>query len=393
MSASGIPAPRSAYVHIPFCASKCGYCDFNSYPGLQELYDGYVDALIVEIRRAAGECRPDGGLETLYLGGGTPTVLTVNQLALIAKAVKGELGLAADAEVTVEANPGTVDWPMLARLPAVGFNRLSLGVQSLDDGLLRVLGRAHTSRQALETFRIARQTGWKNIGIDLMFALPGQTMSGWRDTLEAGVALNPEHVSLYELSIEEGTAFARDPELLSGDLRLPDESLRLGMYELAIRVLTGAGYEHYEVSNFARPEFRSRHNQLYWRNEPYYGFGAGATSYVGGVRARRIAQPADYIDAVRSGGDAVESSERLSGRALLGETVALGLRTLDGIDIPALSARLGVDLSAELAEGIDRLRKRGLIALDDGRLRVTHAGLLVLDDVAREFIVSQPEAS
>lgn len=311
------------------------------------------------------------------------------------------MGLAPDCEITIEANPGTVDEKKLAELREAGFNRLSLGVQCLDDEFLRSIGRVHTRDEALDAYSAARRAGFANIGIDLMFALPGQTLSHWRDTLDAAVGLRPEHISLYELSIEEGTRFA---ELCAeGRLAPVGEDTRLEMYELTIARLTEAGYEHYEVSNFALPGFRSRHNVTYWLNRPYYGFGAGATSYINGARARRVAHPRDYINAIASDAsdasehasrpkahddrpDLIEFCETLEGRARLGETIMLGLRMLEGIDLARVWAEIGLDPLGEYAAQIERLARRGLVEITDTCLRVTRRGLLLLDDVAAEFM-------
>lgn len=382
---------RAAYVHIPFCVSKCWYCDFSSYAGLESIFEDYVRALTSEIERAADFPPYEGGtevgkarseLDTVYFGGGTPTVLPARDLSSILDALRGSLGIAEGAEVTVEANPGTVDEPKLRDLREAGFNRLSLGVQSLDDEFLRAAGRVHTRAQALDAYHAARSAGFINIGIDLIFALPGQTVAHWSSTLDAAIALAPEHISLYELSIEEGTRFAK--LCAEGKLGPIDEDARLAMYELAISVL--GRYEHYEVSNFARPGFRSRHNTVYWHNEPYYGFGAGATSYVDGARARRITDPKQYIAAINSGSDAISTSETLDPRARLGETVIMGLRMLEGVDLSRVQSETGFDVLSEFAPQIAMLTERGLIEIAAGRLRVTHAGLLLLNDVSREFV-------
>ncbi|MCL5103229.1 MAG: radical SAM family heme chaperone HemW [Armatimonadetes bacterium] len=389
--------PRAAYVHVPFCVSKCHYCEFNSYPDQELIFGDYVEALILEIQNSGkqraesreqmegggkreAECRePDEWppLESVYIGGGTPTVLPADRLGNIVGALKATFGFSSDIEATLEANPGTVDESKFARLRGLDFKRLSLGVQSLDDDFLSKIGRAHTTAQAVEAYGAARRAGFDNISIDLMFALPGQTLSHWENTLDQAAALNPEHISLYELSIEEGTRFA---ELCArGALDLPDEDVQLDMYEMAISKLANAGFEHYEVSNFARPGFRCEHNQVYWRNEPYYGFGAGATSYVCGDRARRVANPSKYIAAMRAGTDAIEFSERLEGRAQLAETIIQGLRMLDGVSLSATAAN-------EFAGQIANLQSRGLLELSHGHLKVTHRGLLLLNDVSREFL-------
>jgi len=378
-------------VHIPFCVSKCHYCDFESSPGCEPIFDDYVGALIKEIEAAgrhsgASEAQ---GLKSVYLGGGTPTVLSADQLSSVLAAIGRSFGLAFDCEITLEANPGTVDQSKLAQLRAANFNRLSLGVQSFDDDLLTTLGRAHTAGEALDAYDAARSAGFGNIGIDLIFALPGHTLSQWNATLDTAVALNPEHVSLYELTVERGTRFA---DLhADGLLELAGEDTQIEMYDLAVGELTAAGFEHYEVSNFARPGFRSRHNQVYWRNEPYYGFGAGAASYIDGTRAHRTADPRAYIDAISRGSSPIDFSEHLSGRALLAETVILGLRTSDGISLSRILEETGTDLCAEFAAEIDGLCEQGLTEIDGDCLRVTRQGLFLLNDVSEAFVVTPSE--
>ncbi|MCX6344084.1 MAG: radical SAM family heme chaperone HemW [Armatimonadetes bacterium] len=376
--------PKAAYVHIPFCISKCHYCEFNSYPGLDPIFGQYVQALIAEIQNTPGDTFD--ALDTVYFGGGTPTILPANYLMDALAALRRIFGIAQNAEITIEANPGAIDEPKLSQLRSGGFNRLSIGVQSFDDELLKSIGRAHTAQQAIDAYQAARQAGFANIGIDLIFALPGQTLENWKSTLSEAIELRPEHISLYELSIEEGTRFS---ELCQqGKLNLPDEDLQLEMYELVISTLTKAGFEHYEVSNFAQPGFRSRHNQVYWRNKPYYGFGAGATSYLDGVRARRVADPKLYITKICSESDPYEFSEHLTGRAMLAETIIQGLRMLDGIDTKEIDSDYCTDIALEFEQEIAKLIQRGLLEEIDGKFKVTHQGLLLMNDVAAEFVCS-----
>jgi oxygen-independent coproporphyrinogen-3 oxidase len=338
---------------------------------MESLYGRYVRTVTTEIERAGahrGEL-----LDSVYVGGGTPTVLSVPNLGKILASVERDLGLSEDAEITLEANPGTVDESRFSQLRCLGFNRLSIGVQSLDDEFLTVLGRVHTAQQAIEAYTAARHSGFDNISIDLIFGLPGQTLSHWKNTLDSALRLAPEHISLYELTVEDGTRLA---EMCALDkLSLPEEDLQIEMYELAIEKLNVAGFKHYEVSNFARPGFRCRHNQVYWRNEPYYGFGAGATSYVLGDRSVRLRDPLRYIDAIESGADAIESTEHLTGRALLAETLIQGLRMLEGVEVPEC-----------FAEEIARLESRGFVERAASRIRVTRKGLLLLNDVSEELL-------
>lgn len=371
----------AAYVHIPFCRAKCFYCDFNSYPGMEEQFMPYVEAIIREITSAEPGNSP---LDTVYLGGGTPTVLASAALSRILAVLDDHLGLDDNPEVTIEANPGTVDEPTLLEIRQAGFNRLSIGVQSFDDAILSGIGRIHSSNDAREAFNMGRRAGFDNISIDLMYALPGQTISDWQRTLEAALSLNPEHISLYELTVEEGTVLGnlRNKCLI----RLPDEDLQIDMYMLAINTLTSAGYEHYEVSNFALPGSRSRHNMTYWRNEPYYGFGAGASGYIAGIRYMNTKAPAAYIESLRSGKSVVETSETLSGRQEMGETVMLGLRMLDGMDLIAFTARFGISLEEAYPTELATLKEKGLIESTKSTLRLTPAGLLISNEVAVEFL-------
>jgi len=373
--------PSAVYVHIPFCKAKCFYCDFNSYPGLEGLFDDYTKALILEVRAA----EPVGSaLKSIYFGGGTPTILSADALGSILEALRDRFGLARDAEITVEANPGTVDAPGLSNLRRQGFNRLSIGAQSFDDATLERIGRIHTADEAREAFALGRAAGFDNISIDLMYALPDQSLSGWQETLRAALGLAPEHISLYELTVEEGTAFGNLQQRCQ--LRLPDEDLQIEMYLSAIRTLASAGYEHYEISNFALPGRRSAHNQVYWRNEPYFGFGAGASGYVGGIRYTNVRSPSEYIESIRTTGRAVESAEALTGRRAMGETVMLGIRMLDGLDLAAFKERFGIGIAEAYDGELKALAARGLVELTETRLRLTPAGLLVANEAAAEFV-------
>ena len=275
-------APKAAYIHIPFCRSKCPYCDFNSYAGMESLCRAYVEALLIEIRQAEARERVQAQpLETVYFGGGTPTILPPEDLIRVLNAISDSLGLCSDAEISIEANPGTVNTETLGKLRAGGFNRLSLGVQSFNDETLRRIGRIHTAEEAIRAYEDGRSSGFGNIGIDLIYALPGRDMNDWEAELVGLVRLCPEHASLYELTICEDTPLGR--EALSGELALPDEDVRLNMLLRGLELLTQAGYERYEISNYSKPGFKCRHNQSYWRNDDYYGFGAGALNLVGGL--------------------------------------------------------------------------------------------------------------
>ncbi len=373
----------AAYVHIPFCASKCPYCDFNSYASISHLADRFVDALCRQIQ----EC-PDAGtgpLRTVFFGGGTPSVLPPASLARILRALKSRFGLEDGAEVTLEANPESAAAGRLAALREAGFDRLSLGAQDFDDAMLRLLGRAHDHQRFLQAFRDARAAGFDNISFDLMFGLPGQTLEGLRRTLEEAVLLRPEHISAYCLTIEEGTPFHRLRQ--EGRLPLPDDDTQAAMFLLVRSVLEGAGYEHYEISNYALPGRRCRHNEVYWRNAPYRGFGPGAVEYTGGRRVMWEPDPAEFIRQVETSGAPREaSSEELTPEQAAGESVMLGLRTADGADLEDISGRCKLDAFRLFAEEIGRFAACGLLERTGGRIRLTREGQLLADEVAAAFL-------
>ena len=372
--------PKSAYIHIPFCKSKCAYCDFNSYAGMESAWDAYVEALLKEMERAARH----GPLETVYFGGGTPTVLPTGSLIRVLEAVAGSFGLSPDAEISIEANPGTVSAESLRELRKAGFNRLSLGVQSFNDDLLRRIGRIHTAEEAVAAFDYARKAGFDNIGIDLIYSLSGQDMAGWEADLRKLVNLGPEHASLYELTICEDTPLGQ--EVLFGELAVPDGEAQVGMLLLGLRTLTKAGYERYEISNYAKPGFACRHNQAYWRYEEYHGFGAGACSFVDGVRKSNVKWPKEYIERVIAGPSPVEFSEEPDEKQRVVEVLMQALRTTEGLDLRAFEQRLGYALEDVHGDKLARMQERGLLTIADGRLLPTDAGILMADAIAAEFL-------
>ncbi|MCS6776972.1 MAG: radical SAM family heme chaperone HemW [Chloroherpetonaceae bacterium] len=376
----------AVYVHVPFCARHCAYCDFNTY--VEEsgapIVQATVDAICEDVARAGRELAGERCVATLFFGGGTPTFLSGAQLVRLLGAIRDSFPVLPDAEISSEANPGSADVEKFGAMRAAGFNRLSIGVQAFDDALLVALDRFHTAGEAAAAVRMAREAGFTNVNLDLMFRLPGQTRGLWRDSLARAVDLGTEHLSLYALTLEPGTRFER--RYRGGKLVLPDEDTEVAMYCEAIDVLRGAGYVHYEVSNFARPGFECRHNLTYWRNEEYLGFGPGAVSYLGGRRWKRERLPGRYVAKVRAGADLTVEEERLDARAALGETILLGLRLRAGVDVEALRRRFGVDVGAVYGDVIRRLQVEGLLEPDPGRLRLTERGLLLADSVALHFV-------
>jgi len=382
------------YIHIPFCRAKCAYCDFISYPDLDHFHADYVQEVQREITlRAptwAGVC-----FDTLYIGGGTPTLLAAAQIGALIEACHSTLGLVDDAEITIEGNPGTVDLPELNALRWAGVNRLSLGVQSLDDEELRLLGRIHSATEALEASRLAREAGFKNINLDLIFGLPDQSVARWRETLGRALDLGPEHLSLYALTLEPGTPLAK--QVASDRLPSPSDDVAAEMYELAEAMLDDAGYEHYEISNWARrtgdapdaeglPALACKHNLKYWRNERYLGLGAGAHSYDGQRRYANVPGPADYIARVMAGRDAVTETEETDRARAMGETMMLGLRLSVGVTWEDFARRFGVSLREVYGQEIEELRAQGLLEVDDRGLRLTPGGRLLGNRVFAAFL-------
>lgn len=373
---------RAIYIHIPFCTRKCGYCDFNAYSGYKDGTKArYVDALCREI---ASTSTPADTVPTVFFGGGTPTNLPAADLARILNAVRDRYLLAPDVEISVEANPGDATPEYLTELRAAGFNRLSFGVQTFEDRLLKTIDRIHSGADARQAVAQAKAAGFDNISIDLMFALPRQTLADWDRSLDAAFALDIPHLSMYALIVEERTPFWARRE--RGKLPLPTEDTEAAMFARAIERATAVGYQHYEVSNYARLGYESRHNRVYWRNEEYIGFGAGAVSYLDGCRFRNEDLPSRYIERIAKGEPLTIWREQLSSEEALGETIMVGLRLREGLSLPSLSTRFGIDVAERYRETIARLIPAGLLEQDHERLRLTNQGLFFANDVMAEFL-------
>jgi oxygen-independent coproporphyrinogen-3 oxidase len=385
-----VPLPAGAspglYVHVPFCRHICPYCDFNTYAGQEGLIPGYVAAVIAEMRLAAAE-QPVTGAPTLFFGGGTPSLLTPEQVGAIIDAARQLFGLDGDAEITLESNPESLDAAYLVGMRAAGVNRLSIGVQSQQRAGLRVLGRGHTADRAARAIALAREADFDNVSLDFIFGWPGQPEADWQRDLATILEWQPEHVSLYSLIVEPGTPMHSAVD--RGILCALDDDTVASMYEQAVAALAGAGWEHYEIANFARePHFRSRHNQLYWQAGPYHGFGAGAHGTLDGVRSSNLLLPAQYIAALNEGRRPVAVSETLSDATLMGETMMLGLRLLvDGVSATDFAARHGQSLTERYAAQIERFTSIGLLEWHrPDRLRLTERGALLANDVCAAFL-------
>lgn len=380
--------PLSLYIHIPFCLRKCHYCAFvSTAPPVPDLEE-YGALLFDELERRAVMLPRDFQVATIYFGGGTPSLLPPRLVDRLLAAIARLFVVAADAEVTLEANPGTVTAASLAGYRAAGVNRLSLGVQSLDDRMLASLGRVHTAREARAAVAAARSAGFANVGIDLIHSLPGQRPRQWRDALRRALDLAPEHISAYGLTIEEGTPFAGLVE--AGRLSLPGEDAAARMFELTVELLTGAGYEYYEISNFALPGYRSHHNQVYWRRGDYVGLGAGAHSFLRepapGYRWQNHESLADYRQGLAAGGLPAEGVVRLTEREAMAEWLFLGLRMRDGVQVERFREEFGLALSAVYGSVIDRCRRAGLLRVEEGTIRLTERGVLLSNRVFASFL-------
>ena len=377
----------AVYVHIPYCARKCAYCDFNSYDRFGE---PQVERLIRALRRemALAARRPEvtgRPVTSVFFGGGTPTVLNGEQLADLLTTLTSLFPLAPGAEVTSEANPGTVDEAKLAAMRQAGFNRLSLGAQARQDHLLERLGRIHRAPEVEESVRAARRSGFDNLNLDLMYGLPGQTLADWRDTLDWAVSLGPEHISAYSLIIEPGTPFGALHE--RGLLTLPGEDLEAAMDEMVLETLPKSGLEAYEVSNFARTGHRCRHNLVYWHNEEYLGLGPGAFGFLGGERSWNLRRPQDYEAALLEQDRLpVEDRERPDPATSMGETVMLGLRLTEGLELERFRRRFGRSLQEVYSEPLQRLVGLGLLERGPGHVRLTRRGRQVGNRVFAEFL-------
>lgn len=359
--------PLSLYIHIPFCARKCAYCDFASWPGREALWPLYFSALEAELS-SWGPALADRTVTTVFFGGGTPSLPEAAQIAHLLEAARGAFAFAAAPEITLEANPGTLTPEKLTVYRAAGVNRLSLGVQSFDDGLLRALGRIHTAQEARDAVTLAREAGFHNLNVDLMYALPGQTMAQWADTLAQAVRLGVPHVSAYSLIVEDGTPMAA--RVATGEAVLPDEETVVSMQRLATRTFREAGLERYEISNYARPGYICRHNYAYWTRGEYLGLGCAAHSL---IDETRFQNPAD-LDAYLAGSRALER-QALSPEDQREECIMLSTRTTRGLSLDEYARATGEHLEEKKRAALHALCREGLLELDGGYLRLTEKGL------------------
>lgn len=376
MTAAGL------YIHIPFCSSRCSYCDFATGLYQSELADRYVRALVQEIRATTYK---GDRVDTIYFGGGTPSLLAPAQLERLFIALNDRFEIANTSEVTLEINPGSVTVEKLREFRRLGVNRASFGAQTFDDAELAKLGRSHSAADALRTFDDLRSCGFTNVSFDLIAGLPGQTLAGWQRNIDQALALRPEHLSFYLLEVHSGTPLAE--HIRRGIQPEPDEDVAGVMYEWMLERATEAGYEHYEISNLSRPGFSSQHNIKYWSGAPYYGFGCSAHSYDG--ESRRWSNHRDvlkYVELIESDRSAVVEEQQLSRDDVRAEAVFLGMRLMQGLNLRHYRESFGIDLLDEHAEDLDRFCKAGLLEFDGDLVRLTRTGALLSNEVFAAFV-------
>ncbi|MBO6205617.1 MAG: radical SAM family heme chaperone HemW [Lachnospiraceae bacterium] len=406
--------PLAIYIHIPFCVRKCAYCDFLSFPGTEEMQEQYIQKLLWEIRENASAYR-GYEVKTVFIGGGTPTSIPAEQMVRVTETLQECYQIAADAECTIECNPGTADAVKLAAYRSCGINRISIGCQSVHDRELKLLGRIHNREQFLDCFHAARKAGFENVNVDLMSALPGQTVADWEENLRTLAELAPEHISAYSLIIEEGTPFygryhrqleLREKGLEPDEIRrkiqaenradrteqaisetelLPSEDAEREMYHRTAELLSEYGYRQYELSNYAKPDRECRHNMVYWKREDYAGFGLGAASCVKDVRWKNETGVERYL-ACEQAADLQTDREVLSPEEQRSEAMFLGLRLTEGVNIEEYVQRYGRAPEEEYGEQICKMKQERLLAERDGALRLTGTGRDLANVVMAGFI-------
>jgi oxygen-independent coproporphyrinogen III oxidase len=376
MTAAGL------YVHIPFCSSRCSYCDFATGLYQSELAERYVRGLLNEIEASQYSSK---NVDTIYFGGGTPSLLAPAQLERILASLYERFKIATGPEITLEINPGSATPEKLHAFRSLGVNRASFGAQTFDDAELAKLGRSHNSADTLRTFADLREAGFANVSFDLIAGLPGQTLESWQRNIKQALDLAPEHLSFYLLEVHNGTPLAE--HIRRGIQPQPDDDLAGVMYEWMLEAAAAAGYEHYEISNLRRPGFHSRHNVKYWTAAPYYGFGCSAHSYDGDMR--RWANQRDvlkYVEMIESGASAVVEEQQLDETDVRAEALFLGMRLMQGVDLRRYRESFGIDLRDEHAEDLDRFCKAGLVELDGDLIRLTRTGALLSNEVFAAFV-------
>ena len=381
--------PLGIYIHVPFCRSKCQYCDFYSLTTKDDkLMDSYLDAMTRHIKES-GALAPNHKVDTIYFGGGTPSFFGADGMATILTAIRRYFDVAGDAEITFEANPDSVNDKLLRRLRAEGFNRVSLGIQTDDDAILQKIGRPHNYAQAVTAVERIRRAGYKNLSVDLMYGLPGQTMDGWEQTLRRVLTLTPDHISCYGLKVEERTPLYSYKDACN----LPDDDTQADMYLTAVEILKGKGYRQYEISNFARKGMISKHNWKYWTGGEYLGFGPDASSDFGGKRFTIVRDLLAYIDGIKHGGQVISELQEIPRRERAGEYIMTRLRTAAGIDPQEYEKKFLLPF-APLEAALERCAQQRLAAkTSEGVWHLTPEGFLVSNSILSDLLLIQDEST
>ncbi|NJM41191.1 MAG: radical SAM family heme chaperone HemW [Anaerolineae bacterium] len=376
------------YLHIPFCASRCTYCDFNTYVGMNDLHEPYVRALQSEIALTPALSHRERGLvraSTIFFGGGTPSLLQPQQIGALIQTCRESFEVPAQGEITMECNPGSVSLGYLREVRAQGVNRLSFGAQSADPNELKLLGREHSFEQVVSAIQNAREAGFDNVNFDLIFGLPHQSLETWQRTLDAALEINPDHISLYALTIEQGTPMY--DWVRRGEQPYPDPDAAADMYDYAEQTMGEAGYDHYEISNWCKPERECQHNLIYWRNEPYFGLGAGAHSSSICRRWWNARRPADYIARAERGDSLEMNGEDIDEATSRGETMMLGLRLLkEGVGNLRFAQRYGHPIPFFYERELEQGLKLGLLDVNDERVKLTERGHFLSNSVMELFV-------
>ena len=378
---------KGIYIHIPFCVHKCIYCDFLSAPATDFVKYSYTKALVNEIRNTADMEKKDR-ITSVFFGGGTPSVLPYGCISDILSAVMESFDIAENAEITMECNPGTVDERKLSEYRNAGVNRTSFGLQSADNNELKMLGRIHTFEQFRESFELARKAGFDNINVDIMSAIPGQTEKSLEKTFEKVIALQPEHMSVYSLILEDGTYLADNIDKFPP---VPDEDADRCMYHMTKQILKNAGYERYEISNYTRKGYECRHNLLYWNRGEYYGFGCSAAGFNGNERYSDIRDVKKYIELNGDIRKIHENIELLTKEDAMEEFMFLGLRKMSGVDVQDFQQRFGVPIEAVYAKEIEQNISKGLLVKQGDMLRLTEYGIDICNTVMSDFILTSDD--
>jgi len=384
----------SLYLHIPFCSVRCSYCAFNTYTDLEELIPVYVEALCKEIGYLA-RINPHPSVQSIFFGGGTPSMITPKQYRLIFHTIRENFNLNSDAEISLESNPNDLSVAYLTELRQLGFNRLSIGMQSATDKILTLFNRQHDTQMVIDALSYARLAGFDDVNLDIILGSPYETLEDWKHTIEQVMDLRPEHISMYGLELNGGTDLRLKVD--SGELPTPDDDLFADMYEYGSDIFADNGYEQYEISNWCQPDHQCQHNLQYWRNLPYVGLGAGAHGFAGGYRYSTITLPQRYISALLDNQNhddrvfpltpAVAKSNLISRDDDLYETIMMGLRmTEEGIYRPAFANRFDIDFVDMFPEGVEKFHNMGLLEINDERVHLTESGRLLSNAVIREFV-------